>query len=203
MEEKILFRINVVSDGVVLELPDEDGGFTIADQGVSFQKNEDSNILAIQDHNQCFNLFSCDGKKVYQGPRGCSRYFDGRKYFVYRTSLEDIYFEQAFDGSGRPIKLGRRLGNFFILPMAGYELLSFYDEDGDRHTCKYISHEKFVDCLICRRQDGLFDIYNPEDFVYREVCMLRDVDFVPALLNGEKKQVYLWDKQKQAYKRKD
>lgn len=203
MKEKVLFRISAVSGGVVLELQNEDGSFTTADEGIYFQKNEDSNILAIQDQNGYFNLFGLDREKVYYGPRGCSKYFDGYKYFVYCTAQEDIYYEQIFDGSKKTVKLGQRLGNFFILPAAGYELLSFYDEDGERHTRKYLSHEKFVDCLICRRQDGYFDIYNPEDFVYREVCMLRGIDFVPALLNGAKKQVYLWDKFKQAYTRKD
>ena len=113
MDDKVLFRLTANAKEVFLEIKDESGKYVVAGSAVDFQKNENSGILAMRDKSGLFNLFGIADGKIYPGPGGCYCYYDTLRYFVYRQTVENIYFEEPFDCSGK-VLLGQRRGNIFI-----------------------------------------------------------------------------------------
>lgn len=202
MDDKVLFRLTANAKEVFLEIKDESGKYVVAGSAVDFQKNENSGILAMRDKSGLFNLFGIADGKIYPGPGGCYCYYDTLRYFVYRQTVENIYFEEPFDCSGK-VLLGQRRGNIFIHSDGCSELMSYYDEAGCRHSCRYLGSERYIDSIAFLREDGYYDIYNPQDFVYREVFRMTDMDFVPAVSPRSDRRYYSWDNKKKAYKRRE
>ena len=201
MEPKEFFRLVANGGGWNLEVL-ADGEYILVDTAPNFQKNEDSAILAMRNGQGLFDLFGIAGSQIYSGPRGCYCYYDTLGYFVYRQSTENIYFEEPFDRSEK-VLLGQRRGNIFIHSDGCSELMSYYDEAGCRHSCRYLGSERYIDSIAFLREDGYYDIYNPQDFVYREVFRMTGMDFVPAVSPRSDRRYYSWDNKRKAYKRRE